>query len=87
MTTKLCDKKMTFQDCELTILRSAVDNAEQKIGKRTVNSPEIIKIIKNYSKSELFEQTDNQLNIILHLLCNSDLNIKLIKIFIYDNLR
>ena len=46
MTKKLCDKKMTFQDCELTILRSAVDNAEQKIGKRTVNSPEIIKIIK-----------------------------------------
>lgn len=43
-------------------------------------------IIKNYSKSELIEQTDNQLNTILHLLCNSDLNIKLIKMFIYDNL-
>jgi len=43
-------------------------------------------IIKNYSKSELFEQRDNQLNIILHLLCNSNDNIKLIKMFIYDNL-
>ena len=25
-----CDKKMTFQECELTILRQAVDKIEKK---------------------------------------------------------
>ena len=44
-------------------------------------------IIKNYSKPELFEQRDNQSNTILHLLCVSNSNIKLIKMFIYDNLQ
>ena len=39
-------KGLTFQDCELTILRMAVDKAEEKIGKRIVNSEEIQKIIK-----------------------------------------
>ena len=38
--------KLSFEDCELTILRMAVDKAEEKIGKRTVNSSEIQKIIK-----------------------------------------
>jgi hypothetical protein len=42
---KICDKGMSFEDCELTILRAAVDNAEEKLGKRIVNSPEIQKII------------------------------------------
>jgi hypothetical protein len=39
-------KGLTFQDCELAILRMAVDNAEEKIGKRVVNSEEIIKMIE-----------------------------------------
>jgi hypothetical protein len=50
---KLCDKKMSFDDCELTILRAAVDSAEEQIGKRTVNSPEIqqiISIVENFIK-------------------------------------
>ena len=38
--------QLSFEDCELTILRMAVDKAEEKIGKRTVNSGEIQKIIK-----------------------------------------
>ena len=37
---------LTFQDCELAILRMAVDNAEEKLGKRIVNSEEIIKMIE-----------------------------------------
>jgi hypothetical protein len=51
----LCDKKMSFEECELTILRAAVDNAEEKIGKRTVNSPEIqqiITIVENFIKKK-----------------------------------
>jgi len=39
-------KGLTFDDCELTILRMAVDKAEEKMGKRVVNSEDIKKIIK-----------------------------------------
>tara|TARA_Y100000816_G_scaffold292612_1_gene289091 strand:+ start:9184 stop:10611 length:1428 start_codon:yes stop_codon:yes gene_type:complete len=37
---------MSFQECELTILREAVDKAEEIQSKKTVNSPEIQKMIK-----------------------------------------
>ena len=43
---KPCDKNMTFEDCELAILRMAVDKAEEKIGKRIVNSEDVMKIIE-----------------------------------------
>jgi hypothetical protein len=36
---------MTFQDCELAILRIAIDKAEEKMGKRVVQSDDIKKII------------------------------------------
>ena len=39
-------KDLTFDDCELAILRMAVDKAEEKIGRRIVNSEDIKKIIK-----------------------------------------
>jgi hypothetical protein len=39
-------KDLSFEDCELSILRMAVDKAEEKIGKRIVNSEDIQKIIK-----------------------------------------
>ena len=38
-------KGLSFQDCELAILRMAVDNAEEKLAKRIVNSDEIKKMI------------------------------------------
>lgn len=41
----VCDKQMTFNDCELAILRSAVDKAEERQGRKTANSPEIKHII------------------------------------------
>lgn len=43
---QICDKKMTFNDCELAILRAAVDNAEKKQGREITNSPEIKRIIE-----------------------------------------
>jgi len=46
MKNKICDKSMTFQECELAILRLAVDKAEEKIGRRVVSSDDIIKMIK-----------------------------------------
>lgn len=41
-----CDNKMTFEDCELAILRQAVDENEETIGKKIVNTPEIKNILK-----------------------------------------
>jgi hypothetical protein len=40
----LC-KDLSFADCELAILRMAVDQAEEKMGKRVVNSADVQKII------------------------------------------
>ena len=37
---------MSFDDCELAILRMAIDKAGQKIGKRIANSEDVIEIIK-----------------------------------------
>lgn len=42
---ELCDDSMTFQDCELAILRNAVDKSEQVKGDAVVNTEEIKKII------------------------------------------
>jgi hypothetical protein len=55
MKPKLCDKNMTFKDCELAILRSAIDKSEEKIGRQITNSPEIIKIftiVENFIKKK-----------------------------------
>lgn len=49
-----CDK-MTFQECELAILRMAVDLAQEKVGKRVVNSPEVqemIHILEDFLKKK-----------------------------------
>ena len=46
MKPKNVCKGLTFSDCELAILRMAVDEAEKKIGKRIVNSEDVQKIIK-----------------------------------------
>ena len=43
---KLCDDKMTFQDCELAILRNAVDKSEQQQGQKVAMNAEVKKIIK-----------------------------------------
>ena len=40
-----CDKGLNFQDCELAILRHAVDNAETIKKKQQVNTPEVKKIL------------------------------------------
>lgn len=42
----ICNKSMSFNECELAILRMAVDKAGKKIGKRIANSEDVIEIIK-----------------------------------------
>ena len=46
---------LTFQDCELAILRMAVDEVEEKVGRRIVNSDDvkkIIEVVENFIKTE-----------------------------------
>jgi hypothetical protein len=45
-----CDEKMTFQECELSILRHAVDASEEKKGQKIASSDEIKKIINILEK-------------------------------------
>ena len=33
-----CDKRMTFEECELAILRAAIDKAEEKQGKKKLRT-------------------------------------------------
>ena len=44
--SKICDKNMTFQECELAILRQAVDESEKIQGKKVANSPEVQAMVK-----------------------------------------
>ena len=39
-----CKKNMSFEECELAILRGAVDKIDKKIGTSKLNNPEIKKI-------------------------------------------
>ena len=51
---KVC-KGLKFEDCELAILRMAVDKAEEKMAKRVINSDElreIIKIVEDFIKQK-----------------------------------
>jgi hypothetical protein len=48
-------KDLTFSDCELAILRTAVDKAEERQGKQTANAPEvkrIITIVENFLRKK-----------------------------------
>lgn len=44
--TELCDNAMSFQECELAILRHAVDETEKIKGRNIVNNDEIIHMLK-----------------------------------------
>ena len=48
-------KDLSFDECELAILRKAIDNAENKMGKRIVSTPEvqnIINIVEDFIKNK-----------------------------------
>lgn len=42
---KLCDNKMSFEDCELAVLRHAVEETEKKQGTEKVNNEDVKKIL------------------------------------------
>ena len=53
--TELCTTDMTFQDCELAILRQAVDETEMIKQKNAATSPEVtkmIRIVENFLKDK-----------------------------------
>ena len=45
-----CKKGMSFEECELAILRNAVDKMDKKRGQSKINNPEIIKIFSRIKK-------------------------------------
>jgi hypothetical protein len=50
-----CDKNISFVDCEMSILRLAIDKAEENTAKRVVSSPEIktiVGIVENFIKKK-----------------------------------
>ena len=50
-----CEKGISLEECELAILRSAVDKAEKREGEAIVNSPEvkmIISIVEQFLKDK-----------------------------------
>ena len=50
-----CTNKMTFDECELAILRQAVDNNEKIAGQKIASSDEIkkmIEIVENFLKNK-----------------------------------
>jgi hypothetical protein len=40
-----CDNKLTFEECEMMILKNAVDNAHEQAGKQMVQTPEVKRAI------------------------------------------
>ena len=54
MQNKICDKKMSFEECELAVLRSAIDKAEQRDKSKAI-SPQIkdmIQIVEKFLRDE-----------------------------------
>ena len=45
-----CNNQMKFEECELAILRDAVDSYEMESKKKNLNNPEVIKIIQILEK-------------------------------------
>ena len=65
MKDKNVCKDLTFNDCELAILRMAVDRAEEKMAKRIVNSDDIkriIHIVENFIKIKNLSEFSNILS-------------------------
>jgi hypothetical protein len=66
---KICQPDMSFTECELAILRSAIDKSEEHIAKKIVNTPEIkrmIKIVEQFiSKKQLICYGGTAINNIL----------------------
>jgi hypothetical protein len=48
--TTICDNKMTFDDCELAILRHAIDETEEIQQKKIANNDEIVRILETVEK-------------------------------------
>jgi len=51
----VCGSGLSFEECELAILRQAVDNAEEISGKLAVNSPDIkqiFSIVENFIRTK-----------------------------------
>jgi hypothetical protein len=74
-----CDKNMSFEDCELAVLRSAVDKIEKQTGRKKIENPEvkeIINIVENFlKKPKEYVMVEQQLIIYYQLMTNFMINL------------
>jgi len=54
MQNKICDKKMSFEECELAVLRSAIDKAEERDKSKAISPQikEMIQIVEQFLRDE-----------------------------------
>ena len=54
MENKICDKKMSFEECELAVLRSAIDKAEERDKSKAISPQikEMIQIVEQFLRDE-----------------------------------
>ena len=57
--SELCDDSMTFQDCELAILRHAVDETETIQSQKIANSDEIKRMIESGQRGDIRLQSND----------------------------
>jgi cyclopropane fatty-acyl-phospholipid synthase-like methyltransferase len=53
--SEICDEKMTFEECELAILRNAVDETESIKRTKAINNEDVqrmLKIVENFIKKK-----------------------------------
>ena len=44
--SKICNENMTFQECELAILRNAIDESEELRGRKISNNEDVKRMLK-----------------------------------------
>jgi hypothetical protein len=52
---KYCNDNMTFEECELAILRNAVDETEKLQGEKLAKSEDVVKIISILEQQDLYK--------------------------------
>ena len=55
INANICNSNLTFEECELTILRMQIDKSQSRIAREKINNPEIkkiFKIVENFIKQK-----------------------------------
>ena len=56
-----CKKNMTFEECEMAVLRSSIDKIDKKKGEEMIGNPQVVKI--TVKAMEAFGQMQTKIRI------------------------